>query len=622
MASGVFGLKKVYKKQVENVTNDNFNSWSEDFNDTYIIAGERVGNAPNATILKYSHFDSTSGILPNSYNISPTCGQSNASTVSNNNYGYYAGGNNVNSNVISRLDFSTALSSLPGNNLPTNVDRSGSISRIDFGYGYFIAGQNPALATPRNISTITRLDFSTETLSPTTNLPSSLTGIRGFNGTTYGYAVGGQNPTPINTNTVYRLDFSNNTVAISLPGKNLTFARNGSCVNENPLYGYVTSGGTTTRERLDFTTETVSSLSALLPGNTNDGVYFSSITDGYTVGANGGTSFDRLDFSTESVQTLLSIAESRIKSSSFTARHKKYNNNTGTFAYVNQGNTSAQLDKMSYQTETWTTNIDSTSQEQRQTNSASTNNYGYIFGGQKGTGQTSVITRLDFSIDLLTSGKKADKSFANLTLPSTASLTSIGVCQTNSYAYLIGGANANTSYTWRMDFSTEDFVLKTNFPEQRRYLMTVKSPIFSYIGLGENQNSTVIRLNFSTETYSAAPNYPIAQISAVSASTTSASYSYGYFLGGNDGGSTPSRVASIYRLDLSSETFSLVSNSLANSSSNRGGYSYNDLYGYFNVLQGGNSSLFRMDFGTEVFTTQTPSPAARQDSVAYSNINT
>ena len=29
MASGVFGLKKVYKKQVQNVTDNNFESWPE-----------------------------------------------------------------------------------------------------------------------------------------------------------------------------------------------------------------------------------------------------------------------------------------------------------------------------------------------------------------------------------------------------------------------------------------------------------------------------------------------------------------------------------------------------------------------------------------------------------------
>ena len=69
MTSGVFGLNKVSKKQVENVVNNNFESWPE-----------------GAT------------------------------------YGYYGGGIDPTPssiNTISRLDFSNETVSNPGNNLPT-----------------------------------------------------------------------------------------------------------------------------------------------------------------------------------------------------------------------------------------------------------------------------------------------------------------------------------------------------------------------------------------------------------------------------------------------------------------------------------------------------------------------
>jgi hypothetical protein len=622
MASGVFGLKKVYKRQVENINNGNFASWTEDFSDAYIMSGQVVSGTPTDTVLKYSHFDGTSLILGSASNISPTCGRESATTVSNYDYGYYAGGNNPNVNTISRLDFSTNLNSLPGTNLPTNVTNAASVSRVDEGYGYFVGGQNPTIpVAPKQISTITRLDFSTETLSPMPNLPTSTHDLRGFNGTIYGYTLGGDvgNP-PVAVNTIYRLDFSNNTLAVSLPSKNLTTARTEFIANESPLYGYASAGQSPTnvssRERLDFSTETTSTLSSVTPVAGGQGSYFSSITSGYSMGINNNTNFSRLDFSTETTESSLSIAQSRQFASCVSARHKKYNNTSGTFAYVNQGSQGSQLDKMSYQTETWTNNVDATNSEQRQTSSASSNSYGYIFGGGKGAGQTSIIARIDFSLDLLSSGKKGDKGTANLLLPATASLVNMGTTQTNSYAYLVAGTSSNTSYTWRMDFSTEDFVLKANFPGgNREALETVKSPITSYIGLGNNEISTIYRLNFSTETYSTLPsNYPIALINRVGATATSASYSYGYFLGGES-------VSSIYRLDLSSETFSLVSN-LVSTTSRRGGYSYNDLYGYFNCLQSGDSSLFRMDFGTEVLTTQTPSPASRQDSVALTNANT
>lgn len=629
MASGVFGLKKVYKRQVENINNGNFASWTEDFTDAYIMAGAVVGSTTTNTVLKYSYFDGTSVILGSASNISPTCGLENAATVSSYDYGYYAGGNNPNACTISRLDFSTNLNSLPGTNLPTLVNNAASVSRVDEGYGYFIGGQNPAIAAaPRQISTITRLDFSTETLSPMSNLPTSTQDLRGFNGTTYGYAVGGDvGTTPVAVTTIYRLDFSNNTLAVSLPSKNLTTARTDFGANESPLYGYASAGQSPTnvssRERLDFSTGTTSTLSSVTPVGGNQGSYFSSITSGYSTGINNNSSFSRLDFSTETTESSLSIAQSKSAASCVSARHKKYNNTSGTFAYVNQGTTSGQLDKMSYQTETWTTNIDSTNSEQSQTSSASSNSYGYIFAGKKGAGTTSIISRIDFSLDLLSSGKKGDKSAANMILPSIASQSQLSTTQTNSYAYVVSGGNPNTSYVWRMDFSTEDLVLKTPLPAVRQDLRSVKSSTNGYFGLSSNQESTIYRLNFSTETFSTGLNYPIALINTGAAAATSP-LQFGYFMGGrNPVAPTPNTVSSFYRLNFSTETFSLVANTVATVKiGNSGGFSYNDLYGYFNELQGANSSLYRLDFGTETLTTQSPSPATRTDGVALTNANT
>ena len=625
MASGVFGLKKVYKRQVENINNGNFASWTEDFTDAYIMAGVVVGSPATATVLKYSYFDGVSVILGSASNISPTCGLENAATVSSYDYGYYAGGNNTNANTISRLDFSTNLNSLPGTNLPTLVNNAASVSRVDEGYGYFIGGQNPAIpVAPRQISTITRLDFSTETLSPMSNLPTSTQDLRGFNGTTYGYTLGGDvgNP-PVTVNTIYRLDFSNNTLAVSLPSKNLTTSRTDFVANESPLYGYASAGvapaNLSSRERLDFSTETISTLSSVTPASGNQGSYFSSITSGYSLAINNTANFSRLDFSTETTESL-SIAQSKSAASCVSARHKKYNNTSGTFAYVNQGTTSGQLDKMSYQTETWTTNIDITNSEQSQTSSASSNSYGYIFAGKKGAGTTSIISRIDFSLDLLSSGKKSDKSAVNMILPSIASQSQLSTTQTNSYAYVVSGGNPNTSYVWRMDFSTEDLVLKTPLPAVRNQLQSVKSSTNGYFGLSNQQESTIYRLNFSTETFSTGLNHPTNSITQ-GAGTATSPLGFGYFMGGKT--PTSPAISSFYRLNFSTETFSLVANTVATIKAGQtGGYSYNNLYGYFNELQDQNSTLYRLDFGTETLTKQSPSPAARADSVALTNANT
>jgi hypothetical protein len=92
-------------------------------------------------------------------------------TTSSNSYGYFGGGDNF-TNLISRVDFTNETVSNPGKNLPTsNMTSSGTSSSF---YGYFGGG----FLTPPNaanyISTISRLDFSSETISnPGNNLPSA-----------------------------------------------------------------------------------------------------------------------------------------------------------------------------------------------------------------------------------------------------------------------------------------------------------------------------------------------------------------------------------------------------------------------------------------------------------------
>ena len=113
----VFGLNSIYDRQVENVDNNNFESWPE-----------------SAT------------------------------------YGYFGGGGGPTTvSTIDRLDFSNETLSLPGNNLPQARRRLAALSSSS--YGYFGGGGPP------NVSTIERLDFSNETLSlPGNNLSQARSG--------------------------------------------------------------------------------------------------------------------------------------------------------------------------------------------------------------------------------------------------------------------------------------------------------------------------------------------------------------------------------------------------------------------------------------------------------------
>ena len=133
----------------------------------------------------------------------------NLAAVSNNSYGYFAGGNNGHS-TISRLDFSNETVSNPGKNL--NPARDAASAVFNNSYGYFGGG-----STPVNINTITRLDFSNETVSdPGKNLPIARDSPSGVSNNSYGYFGGGNVVVagPGSTNTIARLDFSNETLFI------------------------------------------------------------------------------------------------------------------------------------------------------------------------------------------------------------------------------------------------------------------------------------------------------------------------------------------------------------------------------------------------------------------------
>ena len=152
----IFSLNKVKIEQIKNVENNNFASWPE-----------------SAT------------------------------------YGYFGGGSPPITNLISRLDFSNETVSNPGKNLPTT--RRAAATGSNNSYGYFAGGSNPATTC-----TITRLDFSNETVSnPGNNLPSIRTRMAATTSNFYGYFFGGGYTNPPQTFycTITRLDFSNETVS-------------------------------------------------------------------------------------------------------------------------------------------------------------------------------------------------------------------------------------------------------------------------------------------------------------------------------------------------------------------------------------------------------------------------
>ena len=313
----VFSLQEVKKLQVQNVTDNNFASWTESATRGYYVGGtdptiatiarldftnETVSDPGNDLPFAKEHItavsDGASVTRANGYgtygyyaagyqapgpnvavvdrlditnyttsalSVSLSSATAYLAATSSNSYGYFGGGNFA---TIDRLDFTNESMSGPGNNLP--VGRSGLTAVSSFSYGYYGGGRvNPV--SPPIVATVDRIDFSNETISaPGNNLPLAREFLAGTSNNSYGYFCGGDEAPHTDINavaTIDRIDFSNETT--SAPGNNLPGARYSTAATSGNSYGYIAGGYQSsfpnvlaTIDRLDYSNETLSS-----PGN-------------------------------------------------------------------------------------------------------------------------------------------------------------------------------------------------------------------------------------------------------------------------------------------------------------------------------------------------------------------
>lgn len=498
----VFGLNSVYEKQVSNVENKNFASWSE------------------------------GGI-----------------------YGYFGGGYTIPGstrfNTILRLDFSSETISTPGKNLPSAVTKLASV--ISSSYGYFGGGEIGAVSF---LNTITRIDFSSETISnPNKNLPVVGGYSTAISNTSYGYFVGAQLPSGLNT--ITRLDFSNET--ISNPNKNLPGTRGAAGTTASGSYGYFGGGITTvggtylnTITRIDFSNENVSDPGKNLPGSR---AFSATVTGGQSV-LRGNKSFGyfgggyvaspavftsqvlRIDFSNDVLSAPVNLVDF-VDSVGATA-----SNFFGYFAGgrgPGPGNTSI-IGRLDFSNET-VRRIQDLPTERYAPSGLSSSSYAYFGGG--GPVSTNTITRLDFFTESLNNTS---------TLP-TASY-GISSASNNLYGYFVGGfTTVYISNVTRLDFSNEIRSFPGNgILPTRGFFAGLSNNFYGYFagGAGTQALNTITRLDFSNEILSD----PGGALSTNRFSTFGASSSfYGYFAGG-----FPPFTNSISRIDFSTEVVSATTN--------------------------------------------------------------
>jgi hypothetical protein len=115
----VFGLNAVYDRQVENVENNNLESWPEGGSYGYIAAGQ----LPPGRISTVHRLDfATDNIQALNPANAITSTLTDGATVKTSSYGYIGGGFTPPiTDVVRRYDFSTLTASNPGNDLPATT---------------------------------------------------------------------------------------------------------------------------------------------------------------------------------------------------------------------------------------------------------------------------------------------------------------------------------------------------------------------------------------------------------------------------------------------------------------------------------------------------------------------
>ena len=616
MATGVFGLRKVYIRQNENIDNRNFASWPESatygyFGGGYLPPPAAVhGELSSGYSRKIVIFDySNESLSTNSSNL-PADRRSMAG-VSNNSYGYFGGGfgppGAATGTVcaIVRIDFSNSSVSLPGKNLPSSGFSLTAVSSSS--YGYFGGGAS----VPSYFCTISRLDFSSETVSnPGKNLPTVRAYAASFSNNSYGYFGGGY--TPAITCTISRLDFSNETA--SDPGKNLPTVRAYAASFSSSYYGYFGGGAPPptsicTITRLDFSNETVSNPGKNLPTARNSLAAVSSISYGYFGGGGAASiinTITRLDFSNETVSDPGKNLPNKIFSSSSFSGGASVTRPTKSFGYFCGGyyrNVSPTVlnaigtSRLDFSTE----NVSGASGSASWGIAGVSNNIsGYVANGSP----ESSVRLIDFNT-LTTNLPGKNLPYSNQYSAGSSS---------NSYGYFAGGGSVSLDYystsgfvntIARLDFSSETATNPgKNLLTARAQFAATSNSNYIYFGGGYvgGGTSTIERLEFSNETVSSpGKNLPVARRSLSSVSNNS----YGYFNSGENG-TTPFPTFSnqLEKLDFSTENVSLLPvggtnrcDSAAVSSS---------FYGYFGggtipspFVTAQECTISRLDFSTE-----------------------
>jgi len=313
--------------------------------------------------------------------------------------GYFGGGNNpAVSNAINLLDYTTDTSSNLPAILPTSrgyftaTAGGASVALPNKTVGYFLGGNTPLGMN----NTYQKFTYSTETFGGATVMPVTR-GWAAFSGNNrYAYFGGGYSSFTVPKNAVsqiLRLEYSNDSFTTLSSVLGFSNLRGTAVYNSNYGY-YANTTGPASVSRLDYGTETTSNPSKTIPGGqAASGYQASSPNYGYF---GGGYSADvkRLDFLTDSFTSVPNVTPGVLSHASYVTGQNNL------YYWVAGGDTVSSVARIDFSTLTKTTPASVMSQSRSTFTSFSSNDYAYFGGGYiPGGNISSIVDRLNFATE-------------------------------------------------------------------------------------------------------------------------------------------------------------------------------------------------------------------------------
>ena len=635
--SNIFSLELLYKKQLEG-------SWST-MNDVFVFQGPSdipnntgfIGGGKNASQNPAPYVSSTQKIdFANDSATAVTKGSLNTAVRdsgggSSTTHGYWNGGadsSNNNVSTLSRLDYAndTAVASPKGEG-PARSNTAGCSNDT---HGYWLGGSpqyprifrttwandtatqvSPGANNPRSYSwyvaaaagnqdfawsdggggpysgDLAKLDYANDTQNMVTSMTLNFVGGQGYKhvaigNAAYGYWSTGANHDITRNSRICRVDYANDTGTTLIRGTT-SVVRAYAMGSSNPSQGYWIGGtsspsldgnGITSVERIDFSNDTTTSMKGPLNFAQADG--------------NGGQVGARSNALSPAGSTAPAVLQGDY-----------YPPVGADFGYITAGSANppnySVVDRIDYANDTAVAATRSpTIQSARGVSSLSSQNHGYTIGG--GTGSASIVSRLDFTSDILAQAPKASYQY---TTGSAAAATG-----NESFGYISGGGYPYRTSIDRLDYSNDltSMFLKGNLGTVRARHAAAGNSSFGYYAAGGAPSprlSSVERIDYSNDTATASPKGPLNIENQYLGATGNATY--GYFGGGYF-------TSKVDRIEYASDTataspkgpliYSFYSSATGNSS-----------YGYWTQgSSGSKTAIGRLEYASDTTTASPKGP--------------